>query len=280
MQPNDNDEQPVQTNLEARGKVIETKKRDVSLQKIEANHRNSKNSTRPKTVKGKKTVSRNALKHGFLSRVVVIKDQDGGESQAEFDQLHATFREDQQPVGAAQEAFLEDMVSARWRKRRALRYENGVISDRFSNRRDAIKTRPETERLWGKSHLLPLSPERQRELDTRSDYLCMPERLDLIVRYETMIDKQFYRAFAMLQQSQQRRKSAGIGLPQVDGAGAVAEEPGEPQTQEVNSDDAGDLAPVDGTIPSAEACQSQTQQPNEEDERFYQTKPTSPLSSD
>ena len=78
---------------EARGK------RTVSSRKVEANRRNLGKSTGPKTPGGKKRVSRNAVKHGFYSKWLLVQHQDGGESQAEYDELHAGIAEHFQPTG-------------------------------------------------------------------------------------------------------------------------------------------------------------------------------------
>jgi len=64
---------------------------------------------------------------------------------------------------------------------------------------------------------------------------------------------------------------------QVGGAVPVAEELMEPQTQEVGSD----AGQVDGAGPSPEEIKvSQAQGPEEQGERFYETKPRSALFSD
>ena len=49
----------------------------ATKKQIAANRKNAKKSTGPKTAKGKARSSRNALKHGLLSRQVVLADEDG-----------------------------------------------------------------------------------------------------------------------------------------------------------------------------------------------------------
>src|SRR5438309_11909573 len=146
-------------------KMTEPKNRKISARKIEANRKNAQKSPGPTSIRGKQAVALNALKHGFLSRVAVIKDRDGGESQDEFEQLHTKLRANLQPVGCMEDLLVERIAVSHWRKRRLLRYENGMISDRFACRRDAIATRPAR---WGKP-----DTERQLELDTRTDHVCM-----------------------------------------------------------------------------------------------------------
>ncbi len=54
-------------------------------------------STGPKTVAGKKRVSRNAIKHAFYSKWLLVRHQDGEESQAEYDELYAAIVEEHAP---------------------------------------------------------------------------------------------------------------------------------------------------------------------------------------
>src|SRR5207248_4368187 len=220
---NDHGQKELQSAVDLLSKMTEPKNRKISAGKIEANRKNASKSTGPKSIQGKQTVASNAMKHGFLSRVAVIKDRDGGESQDEFDQLYAKLRANLQPIGCMEELLVERIAVSHWRKRRLLRYENGMISDRFACRRDAIATRPAR---WGKPDLCT---ERQLELDTRTDHVCMAgENVQLMLRYEAMIEKQLNHDFAMLQQLQLRRKS--LRTP-VNGATPLSLELTEPRRQ-------------------------------------------------
>jgi len=70
----------------------------MSSRKVEANRRNARKSTGPKTATGKKMVSRNAVKHGFFSKWLLVQHPNGKESQGEYD-LYAAIFEHFQPVG-------------------------------------------------------------------------------------------------------------------------------------------------------------------------------------
>jgi hypothetical protein len=98
-----------------------------SQRRIEANRRNAKRSTGPRTTRGKKTVSRNALKHGLLAREVVITGGDGEESQQEFDALLARLQKHYRPSGAMEEMLVERIVTCWWRLARVQRAETGEI---------------------------------------------------------------------------------------------------------------------------------------------------------
>ena len=102
----------------ARSRVCKEVKADVSgkpvvsLRKVESNRRNSQKSTGPKTATGKKRVSRNAVRHGFFSKFLLIQHRDGKESQREYDDFYAGFRKHYQPVGWLEELWVEKITVA------------------------------------------------------------------------------------------------------------------------------------------------------------------------
>jgi hypothetical protein len=100
----------------------------VSLRRIESNRRNSQKSTGPKTAIGKKRVSRNAVRHGFFSKFLLIQHPDGKESQGEFDDFYAGVCKHYQPVGWLEELWVEKIAVCSWRLRRLIRCESGQIA--------------------------------------------------------------------------------------------------------------------------------------------------------
>ena len=100
----------------------------TSQKKIEANRRNALKSTGPKTPSGKKRVSRNATRHGFFSKWLLIQGQSGNESQQEYDDFCAGLRRHFDPVGWLEELWLEKIAVWSWRLRRLIRFESGQIS--------------------------------------------------------------------------------------------------------------------------------------------------------
>jgi hypothetical protein len=109
--------------------------KETSMRKIEANRRNAQRSTGPRTAKGKNVVKRNALKHGLLSKEVVILAGDGKESRAEYCELHAQLREAFAPVGIVEELEVERIAVGYWPYRRLLRHETGQIRRRVDTAR-------------------------------------------------------------------------------------------------------------------------------------------------
>ena len=108
-----------------------SRKRPVSERKIQANRRNGLRSTGPKTERGKRTVARNAIKHGILAREVVITAGDGKESLKEFHDLVEKLWEQYEPVGVVEDSLVQTIATCLWKKARVLRAENGEIRKRI-----------------------------------------------------------------------------------------------------------------------------------------------------
>ena len=103
-------------------------KEPSSSAKIEANRRNAMRSTGPKTPSGKKRSSRNARKHGLLTKEVVITTGPGKENEDEFLALLAGIRNTRAPVGISEDLFVQEIAVSYWRSSRALRSERGAIT--------------------------------------------------------------------------------------------------------------------------------------------------------
>ncbi len=111
------------------------RKRPVSDRKLQANRRNALRSTGPRTERGKRTVMRNATKHGFLAREVVITAGDGEESLEEFHALVENLWNCYEPAGVVEEALVQTIAASLWRKARVIRAENGEIRTRLDTLR-------------------------------------------------------------------------------------------------------------------------------------------------
>jgi len=66
----------------------------------------------------------NALKHGILSKLVVLAHED----HAEFDDLLAALLEEHQPAGMTERHLIEELAAIIWRKRRVLLAEGAAIN--------------------------------------------------------------------------------------------------------------------------------------------------------
>jgi hypothetical protein len=103
----------------------------VSARKILANRKNALRSTGPKTARGKRNVSRNAIQHGFLAREVVITAGDGEESLEQFHALVEQLGKCYKPVGVIEETLVQTIATTLWRKARVIRAENGETRKRL-----------------------------------------------------------------------------------------------------------------------------------------------------
>ena len=100
----------------------------TSAKQIAANRRNAQKSTGPKTAEGLAASKMNALKHGILSREVLVRGRYVQEDEKELEELHGRFREALQPEGPVEEMLVDQIVTCHWRLRRALTAEAGEIA--------------------------------------------------------------------------------------------------------------------------------------------------------
>jgi hypothetical protein len=150
----------------------------ISVKKLEANRQNAKKSTGPRTLEGKQRSRLNALKHGILAKAVVIHGGPGKEKRGEFDELLTEFWQHYSPQGPVEEMLVERMTTLKWRLARVYRSERGEI---MSNHE--------------------IHP-------SESDCLPNANVSDRLARYETMLERAFYRALTELERLQQSRRTA------------------------------------------------------------------------
>lgn len=103
-------------------------KKAISSKQLAANRNNALKSTGPKTPEGKAASKMNALKHGICSREVLVHGVNITESRRELESLYERFWEDLNPVGPMEEVLVDEIVTAYWRKLRALKAESGEIA--------------------------------------------------------------------------------------------------------------------------------------------------------
>jgi hypothetical protein len=89
-----------------------------------ASRRNGAGSTGPWTAAGKARAARNALKHGFAARKLVLLDD---ENPAEFRAFAKALQAELAPEGRLQIDLVGRIAMAAWRARRADRLEAGVL---------------------------------------------------------------------------------------------------------------------------------------------------------
>ncbi len=112
-----------------------------------ANRLNALKSTGPKSAKGIALSSRNSLKHGLLSRSIILPD----ENLKDLELLRGGLESYFQPKGELEYELLDRIVFIFWRLRRLGRIEAGILSKNMflerANHADARASRYEHEKL-------------------------------------------------------------------------------------------------------------------------------------
>ena len=143
---------------------------------IAANRLNSTKSTGPRTAVGKAAVSRNATRHGLLSRESLVK----GESEAELVDFGKRLRTQLAPVGELEFLIVDRIVSTAWRLRRIVSVERMLF-----------------------------------ERDDRPDAAFNDygrEKMAVLSRYEVTLERSLYRALRELQRLQFARDGAMVDV--------------------------------------------------------------------
>ena len=166
---------------------------------IAANRRNALKSTGPRTPEGKARVSQNALKHGLLSRHVLI----AGEDAAELGALREGMVAELAPEGALEWLLADRVVAAAWRLRRATRLERDVVEERVAARLRARERSPERFAGEPEATAARMAAWTVEQTDT----------FGKISRYEAHIERGMYRALHELQRVQAARRGHHVDPP-------------------------------------------------------------------
>jgi len=161
---------------------------------IKANRENAKKSTGPKTEKGKAIVRYNALKHGLLSKEVLLE----GEDEKSLMGLRRKLYRELKPISELELMLVDRIVANIWRLRRVLEVE-----------RNTMEWEKETEFENTYNFAFDESTdEKRREVSTRKSIrkMIVNESIEKLLRYETSIERGIYRALHELQRIQSARK--------------------------------------------------------------------------
>lgn len=148
---------------------------------LTANQKNAQLSTGPATLEGKIRSSKNATKHGLLSKDLVVSGEKTSEYQAFRQNLIETF----QPEGTMEVLLVEKIACLAWRQRRAIQAESMLFHKGLSNE-------------WNRKSLESFFQGRDGD--------CLQN----LSRYEANIEKNFYRALHQLKELQKVRKETSL----------------------------------------------------------------------
>jgi hypothetical protein len=96
-----------------------------SLRRILASRANGARSQGPATPQGKQRSSRNAINHGLLAKIVVMKDESADAFEDHLSQLVDRL----QPLDDVEFGMVEEMAAASWRMRRAWAFETRMLDN-------------------------------------------------------------------------------------------------------------------------------------------------------
>lgn len=91
----------------------------TSRKQFEANQRNAKRSTGPRTPDGRAITSRNSLRHGLTADKIMLPD----EAADDLENYRSALLDGYAPVGEIETGLVEQIVVYGWRLRRAPRFE-------------------------------------------------------------------------------------------------------------------------------------------------------------
>jgi len=163
--------------------IIASKRRNnmTSEKQIVANKTNALKSTGPRSLSGKNKAHQNSLKHGLLSRDLVIRDEDPKEWAAMINDLFNTL----QPEGIMEGLLVEKIGAALWRLRRVISAEGCALKGNgWAGRLEELQD------VYNSSAIASIS------------------------RYESGMERNFYKALHELQRMQAMRLG-GLALAPV-----------------------------------------------------------------
>jgi hypothetical protein len=196
--------------------------------RLAANRRNAARSTGPRTPRGQRRSSLNALKHGILSRQLVAVDTPA--DQALFRALHRSLVAELYPVGVVEILLVERIASCLWRLRRVTIAECQAIEMGPSASRgddgalDMLYRAIESQIRAGREDPALDSPYPTLGMSSVLPYptaLPTPDRLALYSRYEAALERHLYRAFDRLLILQAAR-TPSLRPPPASPAGVLA----------------------------------------------------------
>ena len=197
----------------------------------EANRRNALLSTGPKSLDGKKTSSKNAIRHGLLSENIVLLDED----REEFDRFRDDVASQLAPESRLEGLLAERVIACAWRLRRVYRFESDVFAYHEADEK-ADLAREEAqihEVVVGarqgrvvvnqRDHEPLMRKAKEAEQRRNSAVLGAivvrdsrgPNTLANLGRYEGRIDRSLYRALHELQRIQAARCGEDVPPPAV-----------------------------------------------------------------
>ena len=156
-----------------------------TAKQIEANRKNAKNSTGPKTIEGKAITAQNATKHGLTAQKPLIP----GEDPAEFDMHCQLMRDELDPQTPLENIIANRIITLSWQLNRGPRIHAAAFNHTIDN-------------LFNP----PDDPEQRLGKAVARDF-ANNAILDRIQTYTSRIESNLYKTIHQLQKIQQIRQN-------------------------------------------------------------------------
>ncbi len=220
---------------------------------IEANRANAQKSTGPRTPEGKEKASQNALKHGLLTRQVVVP----GEDPQEFACHRAQMLAEMAPTGPMESLLAERIVGLSWRLLRAERLQTAAVGTLAEEKKKWVWSQEDKQYviLQG-TKPGPIAPGSEEEALTADRKVVKDfaegRILDRLLVYEGRIESHLYRTMAQLEKRRRlgRERSAASSPCDVSGKSGRT---GNPASSEFSDGISGLAVPTAG-VPAAGVC--------------------------
>ncbi|PWB38374.1 MAG: hypothetical protein C3F02_04365 [Parcubacteria group bacterium] len=159
---------------------------EVSQKQLEANRENAKLGG-VKTEEGKEVSRYNAIKHGLLSKEVLLSDED----EKNLEELGKRLRAELMPTGEVEVLLVDRIIANVWRLRRLLEVERETMEWQKENCLSDTLT---------SCYTTPKQIERRAVSN-----MIVNNDTETLLRYETAIERSIYKALHELQRIQSAR---------------------------------------------------------------------------
>ncbi len=160
----------------------------ASAKQVAANRRNASLPRGPLSAAASAAVRENAVKHGLTAKHVVLQHED----DADYHELHASIVMEYQPRTPQEHRFADQIAQNYWRLLRCRRVETATFENRLGTLKDRLK----------------IDPKAAIDNDEGIS-ICMSNHgsdFDTLRRYETTIERAWYRAIRELRAAQKERR--------------------------------------------------------------------------
>ena len=170
----------------------------ASAKQIAANRRNASLPRGPLSAEASAAIRENAVKHGLTAKHVVMQHED----EAGYHELRASITMEYQPRTPQEHRFADQIAQNYWRLLRCRRVETATFENRLGTLKDRLKIDPKAAIDNDEGISICMSNE-GRDFDT-------------LRRYETTIERAWYRAIRELRAAQQERRKYEVAQAEED----------------------------------------------------------------